>query len=82
MTLRILLADDHAMFRSALRAVLGTQGDFECVAEVADGLVHEGYGTFEDAAIRWLNSKVAIRPTTRRSYQQLLSCYRVLRFIG
>jgi len=26
------------------------------VAEVADGLVHEGYGTFEDAAIRWLNS--------------------------
>jgi integrase len=47
------------------------------VAEVADGLVHEGYGTFEDAAIRWLNSKVAIRPTTRRSYQQLLSCYLV-----
>ncbi len=47
------------------------------VAEVADGLVHEGYGTFEDAAIRSLNSKVAIRPTTRRSYQQLLSCYLV-----
>jgi hypothetical protein len=47
------------------------------VAEVADGLVHEGYGTFEDAAIRWFNSKVAIRPTTRRSYQQLLSCYLV-----
>jgi integrase len=47
------------------------------VAEVADGLVHEGYGTFEDAAIRWLNSKVAIRATTRRSYQQLLSCYLV-----
>jgi integrase len=47
------------------------------VAEVADGLVHEGYGTFEDTAIRWLNSKVAIRPTTRRSYQQLLSCYLV-----
>lgn len=29
------------------------------VAEAADGLVHEGYGTFEDAATRWLNSKVA-----------------------
>ena len=39
------------------------------VAEVADGLVHEGYGTFEEAATRWLNSKVAIRPTTRRSYR-------------
>ncbi|MEV4760912.1 response regulator transcription factor [Micromonospora sp. NPDC049559] len=37
MTLRILLADDHAMFRSGLRAILNTQPDFECVAEVADG---------------------------------------------
>ena len=45
------------------------------VAEVADGLVHEGFGTFEDVATRWLNSKVAIRPSTRRSYQQLLVGY-------
>jgi integrase len=45
------------------------------VAEVADGLVHEGLGTFEDAATRWLNSKVAIRPSTRRSYQQILVGY-------
>jgi len=37
MTLRILLADDHAMFRSGLRAVIDTQPDFACVAEVADG---------------------------------------------
>src|SRR4030088_2958308 len=37
MTLRILLADDHAMFRSGLRAILDTQPDFECVAEVANG---------------------------------------------
>ena len=37
MTLRILLADDHAMFRSGLRAVLDTQPDFDCVAEVGDG---------------------------------------------
>ena len=37
MTLRFLLADDHAMFRSGLRAILDTQPDFECVAEVADG---------------------------------------------
>src|SRR5436190_6602562 len=58
-----------------LRAAQALVGDR--VTEVADGLVHEGYGTFEDAAIRWLNSKVAIRPTTRRSYQQLLSCYLV-----
>ena len=32
-----MVADDHAMFRSGLRAVLATQPDLECVAEVADG---------------------------------------------
>jgi DNA-binding NarL/FixJ family response regulator len=36
-TLRILLADDHALFRSALRQVLETQADFECIAEVSNG---------------------------------------------
>ncbi|KAA2261437.1 response regulator transcription factor [Solihabitans fulvus] len=37
MTIRVLLADDHAMFRSGLRAVLDTQADLCCAAEVADG---------------------------------------------
>lgn len=37
MTLRILIADDHAMFRSGLRAVLETQPDMSCVADVGDG---------------------------------------------
>ena len=45
------------------------------IAEVADGLVREGRGTFEDAAARWLKSKVRIRPSTRRSYEQLVACY-------
>jgi len=45
------------------------------VAEVADGLVREGRGTFEDAATRWVKSKVMIRPSTRRSYEQLVVCY-------
>ncbi|MDE2305213.1 MAG: site-specific integrase [Gammaproteobacteria bacterium] len=58
---------------SELRAAQALLADR--VAEVADGLVHEGSGTFEDAAIRWLNSKVAIRPSTRRIYQQLLVGY-------
>ncbi|MBE1574968.1 response regulator transcription factor [Amycolatopsis roodepoortensis] len=35
--IRVLLADDHAMFRSGMRAVLDTQADFECVGEAADG---------------------------------------------
>ena len=34
------------------------------VAEVADGLVHEGRGTFDDVANRWLKSKVRIRPSS------------------
>ncbi|OQR61601.1 DNA-binding response regulator [Streptomyces maremycinicus] len=37
MTVRVLIADDHAMFRSGLRAVLDTQPDLECVGEAADG---------------------------------------------
>ncbi len=52
------------------------------VAEVADGLAHEGYGTFEDSATRWLHSKVAIRPSTQRIYQQLLVGYLVPYFGG
>ncbi|WP_370945275.1 response regulator [Amycolatopsis sp. cg5] len=35
--IRVLLADDHAMFRSGMRAVLETQPDFDCVGEVGDG---------------------------------------------
>ncbi|GIF26747.1 DNA-binding NarL/FixJ family response regulator [Actinoplanes tereljensis] len=37
MTVTVLVADDHALFRSGLRAIIGTQPDLECVADVADG---------------------------------------------
>ena len=37
MTIRLLLADDQAMVRSALSALLGLQPDFEVVAEVGSG---------------------------------------------
>ncbi|MFI1408332.1 response regulator [Streptomyces sp. NPDC020707] len=37
MTLRIVIADDHAMFRSGFRAVLDAQPDMKCVADVGDG---------------------------------------------
>jgi DNA-binding NarL/FixJ family response regulator len=33
----VLLADDHALFRSGFRALLDTQDDLLCVAEAADG---------------------------------------------
>ncbi|MCS7476720.1 response regulator [Umezawaea endophytica] len=35
--LTVLLADDHALFRSGVRAVLDAQPDLTCVGEVADG---------------------------------------------
>lgn len=38
MNLRILLADDHQMFREALRLLLERNSDFEVVAETGDGL--------------------------------------------
>lgn len=35
--IRILLADDHVLFRKGLRALLETQDDFKVVEEAADG---------------------------------------------
>ncbi|MDR3414485.1 MAG: response regulator transcription factor [Formivibrio sp.] len=37
-TIRLLLIDDHTLFRSGLRLLLQTQADFEIVGEAADGL--------------------------------------------
>lgn len=37
MTIRVLLADDHALFREGVRSLLETQPDIEVVGEVADG---------------------------------------------
>ncbi|MET9489562.1 response regulator transcription factor [Nocardia sp. NPDC006630] len=36
-TISVLIADGHLVFRSGLRAVIGSQPDIECVAEVGDG---------------------------------------------
>lgn len=36
--IRILLVDDHTLFRSGLRALLQRQADFEIIGEAADGL--------------------------------------------
>ena len=38
MSIRILLVDDHTLFRSGLKALLGRQADFEIVGEASDGL--------------------------------------------
>lgn len=38
MPIRILLIDDHALFRSGVRQLLRLENDFEVVAEAADGV--------------------------------------------
>ena len=38
MTLRILLVDDHALFRSGIRLLLQQEAEFEIVGEASDGL--------------------------------------------
>jgi len=38
MSIRILLIDDHTLFRSGIRALLQRQDDFEIVDEAADGV--------------------------------------------
>ena len=35
--IRLLIADDHTLFREGLRAILGTQSDIEIVGEAANG---------------------------------------------
>lgn len=37
-TIRVLLADDHAMFREGLRATLDRQSDITIVGEAEDGV--------------------------------------------
>ncbi len=37
MSIRVLIADDHRLFRDGLRALLSRQRDFEVVGEVGDG---------------------------------------------
>ncbi|WP_067817230.1 response regulator [Nocardia inohanensis] len=37
MRTRVLIADDHTVFRAGLRAVIDAEPDLECVAEVGDG---------------------------------------------
>jgi DNA-binding NarL/FixJ family response regulator len=36
--IRVLIADDHPLIRSGLRALLGREGEFQVVAEASDGI--------------------------------------------
>lgn len=62
--------ENKTLERHAAQALLE-----ERLTEVANGVVNEGRRSFEDVATRWLKSKVRVRPSTRRGYEQLITCY-------
>ncbi|MFF0635329.1 response regulator [Nocardia sp. NPDC004151] len=53
MSITVLIADDHTVFRSGLRAVVDAHPDLECVAEVGDGraAIEAAARTHPDVAI-------------------------------
>ena len=71
--LRIVLADDHTLFRQGLRRVLEEQSDWQVVAEASDGaeavrlvLEHEPHIVILDVAMPRLNGVEATRQIVRR----------------
>lgn len=50
MTIKIILIDDHTLFRSGIKALLSRQHDFEVIGEAADGL--SGINNDQPAATR------------------------------
>jgi two-component system, NarL family, response regulator NreC len=71
--LRIVLADDHTLFRQGLRRVLEEQAGWQVVAEASDGaeavrltLEHEPHIVILDIAMPRLNGVEATRQIARR----------------
>ena len=72
--LRLLLAEDHATVRDALRLLLETRGDFDIVADVADGVAAvDAVSALEpdvavlDVAMPGLNGLAATRAIKQRT---------------
>src|SRR5262249_28619867 len=72
--IRILLADDHALMRRGIRALLERQGDLEVVAEAGDGReavqlaeTHDPDVVVADIAMPGLNGIEAARQIAQRS---------------
>ena len=63
--IRVLLADDHALLREGLRALLASAQGIEVVAEVADG--REAVPVFQLLAERFLSDTYAPETTARET---------------
>jgi len=72
--IRLLLADDHAVLRAGLRALLQAEPDMEIVAEAEDGqqALHKAHETEPDVVLMDLAMpKVGGLPATRRLKEEL-----------
>ena len=91
MPIRILLADDHHLFRQGLRRILESQPDFEVVAEAASGLEaidmakeHQPDVAIVDIAMKELNGIEATAQLLRhtpRTAVLILSMYGDERYV-
>lgn len=91
MPIRILLADDHHLFRQGLRRILESQSDFEVVAEAASGLeaidlakTHQPDVAIVDIAMKELNGIEATSQLLRQSSRTavlILSMYGDERYV-
>ena len=91
MPIRILLADDHHLFRQGLRRILESQPDFEVVAEAGSGLEaidmakeHQPDVAIVDIAMKELNGIEATAQLLRhtpRTAVLILSMYGDERYV-
>jgi DNA-binding NarL/FixJ family response regulator len=91
MSIRILLADDHNLFRQGLRRILESQGEFEVVAEAASGLEaidlakqHQPDVAIMDIAMKELNgieATVQLLRQTPKTAVLILSMYSDERYV-
>ena len=77
MTVRVLLADEHALFREAVKIILDSQPDLQVVAEVRNGLeaVAEARQTRPHVAVLSADiSSLDVGETTRMIKESLPGC--------
>ena len=66
MPIRILMADDHAVFRSGLKALLEREPDLEMVAETGDGFATIEALESEDIIERYTGLRVLAAKDSKR----------------
>ena len=81
MTLRLLLADDHPIFRAGVRSLLDAQPDMEVIAEVEDGAsaveavhTHEPDVVVIDISMPGMNGVEATRRITAKAPEVKVLC--------